>query len=100
MPPSISVIPFDLGAIQAPLLAIILRQGSSLAMGSLPDLRKLVSPGMWLEVQLLTAFENMDKIRGISGVLSLDVISEREVDPGRAVVAGQMVVEIIDSKRL
>ncbi len=29
-PPSISVIPFDLGALQAPLLAVLLRQGSSL----------------------------------------------------------------------
>jgi ABC-2 type transport system ATP-binding protein len=54
---------------------LIIRQGSSLAMGSLPDLRKLVSPGMWLEVQFLTPFEKMDQIRGIAGVLNLDVHS-------------------------
>jgi ABC-2 type transport system ATP-binding protein len=58
---------------------LIMRQGSSLAEGSLSDLRKLVSPGMWLEVHLLSPFEKMEQIRGISGVLSLDVRSSREV---------------------
>ncbi len=58
---------------------LIMRQGSSLAMGTLPDLRKLVSPGMWLEVQLLAPFDTMDQIRGIPGVLSLDERSTQEV---------------------
>lgn len=58
---------------------LIMRHGTSLAMGSLSDLRKLVSPGMWLEVQFLSPFENMDRIRGINGVLSLDVRSLTEV---------------------
>lgn len=52
---------------------LIIRQGSTLAMGSLSDLRKLVSPGMWLEVQFLCPFEKMDQIRALPGVLSLDV---------------------------
>lgn len=58
---------------------LIMRQGSTLAMGSLSDLRRLVSPGMWLEVQLLYPFEKMDQIRAITGVLSLDVRSLQEV---------------------
>ncbi|MBW6475138.1 MAG: ABC transporter ATP-binding protein [Anaerolineaceae bacterium] len=58
---------------------LIMRQGSTLAMGTLPELRKLVSPGMWLEVQLLSPFEKMDQIRTITGVLSLDVHSSQSV---------------------
>jgi len=58
---------------------LIMRQGSSLAMGSLSDLRKLVSPGMWLEVHFLNPFDHMDQIRTISGVLSLDIHSLQEV---------------------
>jgi ABC-2 type transport system ATP-binding protein len=58
---------------------LIMRHGTSLAMGSLFDLRKLVSPGMWLEVQFLNPFDNMDRIRGVNGVLSLDVRSLKEV---------------------
>jgi ABC-2 type transport system ATP-binding protein len=58
---------------------LIMRQGSTLAIGTLSELRKLVSPGMWLEVQLLSPFEKMDQIRAIAGVLSLDVHSLQEV---------------------
>ncbi len=58
---------------------LIMRQGGSLATGSLPELRKLVSPGMWLEVQFLNPFEKMDRIRGLQGVLSLDVHSAQAV---------------------
>ena len=58
---------------------LIMRQGAALAMGTLPDLRKLVSPGMWLEVQFLDPFDNMDQIRGIAGVLSLDEHSAQKV---------------------
>lgn len=54
---------------------LIMRQGGALANGSLSDLRKLVSPGMWLEVQLLSPFEKMEQIRGLQGVLSLDIHS-------------------------
>ncbi|PKO05871.1 MAG: ABC transporter ATP-binding protein [Chloroflexi bacterium HGW-Chloroflexi-3] len=58
---------------------LIMRQGSALAMGSLSDLQKLVSPGMWLEVQLLSPFEKMDQIRTIAGVLNLYVHSLQEI---------------------
>lgn len=58
---------------------LIMRSGSTLATGSLSELRKLVSPGMWLEVQFLSPFDNMDRIRGVNGVLSLDVRSLTEV---------------------
>lgn len=58
---------------------LIMRDGSSLAMGTLSELRKLVSPGMWLEVQLMRPIEKMDQIRKIAGVLSLDVHSPMEV---------------------
>ncbi len=56
-----------------------MRQGSSLAMGSLPDLRKLVSPGIWLEVQFLVPFEKMERIRSLAGVLNLDVHTTQAV---------------------
>lgn len=58
---------------------LIMRQGSSLAMGSLPDLRKLVSPGIWLEVQFLVPFEKMERIRSLAGVLNLDVHTTQAV---------------------
>lgn len=54
---------------------LIMREGSTLAMGSLADLRRLVSPGMWLEVQFLSPFEKMDQLKAAPGVLSLDVKS-------------------------
>jgi len=58
---------------------LIMREGTSLAIGSLADLRKLVSPGMWLEVEFLQAFEQLQAINGLEGVLSVDVHSDKEV---------------------
>jgi len=58
---------------------LIMREGTSLAIGSLLELRKLVSPGMWLEVEFLQAFEQLQAINGLEGVLSVDVHSDKEV---------------------
>lgn len=58
---------------------LIMRQGTSLAIGSLSDLRKLVSPGMWLEVEFLQAFEQTVEINRLAGVLSVDVLSADKV---------------------
>jgi ABC-2 type transport system ATP-binding protein len=58
---------------------LIMRKGSSLAMGSLSDLRKLVSPGMWLEVQFWQSFAAMDQITNIPRVLSVDVQSSMNI---------------------
>lgn len=58
---------------------LIMRQGSTLAMGSLSELRKLVSPGMWVEIQFVVPFEKMDQIKAVPGVLSLDVKSTQNV---------------------
>ncbi len=58
---------------------LIMRQGSSLAMGSLAELRKLVSPGLWLEVHFWQPFTTMDQIKSIPGVLSLDESSSQSV---------------------
>ncbi len=58
---------------------LIMRQGSALAMGSLNELRKLVSPGMWLEVEFLQPFEELQKISGLAGVLSVDRQSSKKV---------------------
>lgn len=57
---------------------LIMRQGSSLAMGTLNELRKLVSPGMWLEVEFFSPFEKMEQIKALNGVLSIDVRSLKE----------------------
>lgn len=58
---------------------LVMRQGSSLAMGSLNELRKLVSPGMWLEVEFLQRFEETQKISELAGVLSVEVQSPHKV---------------------
>ncbi len=58
---------------------LIMRRGSSLAMGSLSDLRKLVSPGLWLEVHFWQPFMAMSEISNIPRVLSLDVISSQNI---------------------
>jgi|AutmiccommuBRH23_1029490.scaffolds.fasta_scaffold00594_19 ABC-2 type transport system ATP-binding protein len=58
---------------------LIMRSGSTLATGSLPELRKLVSPGMWLEVQFWQPFEQQERIRSIDGVLSMEAKSPSEV---------------------
>ena len=68
---------------------LIMRQGSSLAMGTLAELRKLVSPGMWLEVEFLQKFEETHRIGQLAGVLSVEVHSPQEV---KIEVSGEEVI--------
>lgn len=41
---------------------LIMREGAALAQGTLPELRRLVSPGLWLEITLYKPFENLKNI--------------------------------------
>lgn len=68
---------------------LIMRQGSSLAMGTLAELRKLVSPGMWLEMEFLNNFEETHRVEQLAGVLSVEVHSPREV---KIEVSGEEVI--------
>lgn len=68
---------------------LVMRAGSSLAMGTLAELRKLVSPGLWLEVHFWQPFAGLEQVRKMAGVLSLQTESAQSL---RIEVAAQEVI--------
>lgn len=61
---------------------LIMRQGSSLAQGTLSELRRLISPGFWLEVHFFTPLANMSQVitdMKLPGVLHAVTESELQV---------------------
>ncbi len=68
---------------------LVMRAGRSLAMGTLAELRKLVSPGLWLEVHFLQPFAGLEQVRKMPGVLSLQTESTQSL---RIEVAAQAVI--------
>lgn len=70
---------------------LILRKGAALAQGSLADLRRIISPGLWLEISLFEPFTkiNDEWLQGMAGVLKIDVLSNQTL---RLEVESQAVI--------
>jgi hypothetical protein len=54
-------------------------EGTALAQGTLPELRRLISPGLWLEIKLYSPFPQLKNIvteKQISEVLQVDMLSD------------------------
>ena len=59
---------------------LIMRRGSALAIGDLNELRRLVSPGMWLQVDFWQPFSDAQAVcGGIEGVFQIQAKSETEI---------------------
>ncbi len=50
---------------------LIMRKGASLAQGSLADLRRIVSPGLWLDIDLLKPYGDLESLNHQAGVIQL-----------------------------
>lgn len=50
---------------------LIMRKGASLAQGSLPDLRRIVSPGLWLDIDLLMPYGDLENLQHQAGVIQV-----------------------------
>jgi len=56
---------------------LIMRKGSALATGTLDDLRKLVSTGLWLQIHLLKPFSDWQStLSGLKGVRKFELQDE------------------------
>jgi ABC-2 type transport system ATP-binding protein len=58
---------------------LIMGEGTALAQGTLPELRRLISPGLWLEIKLITPFPQLKSIvieKQASEVLQVDMPSD------------------------
>lgn len=50
---------------------LIMRKGASLAQGSMAELRRIVSPGLWLEIELQQPYTGVEMLSRQAGVLHL-----------------------------
>ncbi len=73
---------------------LILREGAALAQGSLAELRRIISPGLWLEISLFEPFLGIkeDWLQGMAGVLMLDILTDLTV---RLEVESQAVIPAV-----
>jgi ABC-2 type transport system ATP-binding protein len=56
---------------------LIMRKGSTIATGTLDELRKLVSTGLWLQIQLLKPFLDVQSaLSGLAGVRKIESQNE------------------------
>jgi ABC-2 type transport system ATP-binding protein len=59
---------------------LIMRQGSLLAQGNLGQLRRLISPGLWLQVAFLQPFPQAASVLGnLKDVLAVEVVDDRQI---------------------
>ena len=76
---------------------LILRNGAALAQGSLADLRRIISPGLWLEISLFEPYVGVNDgwLHALTGVLKLDVLNDQNL---RLEVESQAVIPEVVSR--